>query len=39
MTWGGSSEGSAVALATGQVWLATGTDLGGSLRQENRAGN
>lgn len=29
---GGSSGGSAAALATGQVWLATGTDLGGSLR-------
>ena len=29
---GGSSGGSAVALATGQAWLATGNDLGGSLR-------
>nr|WP_298681862.1 amidase family protein [uncultured Dongia sp.] len=29
---GGSSGGAAVALATGQVWLATGSDLGGSLR-------
>lgn len=31
-TCGGSSGGSAVALATGQAWLATGTDMGGSLR-------
>ncbi|MDH3714724.1 MAG: amidase family protein [Gammaproteobacteria bacterium] len=28
----GSSGGSAAALASGQVWLATGSDLGGSLR-------
>ncbi len=32
MTCGGSSGGAAVGLATGQVWLATGSDLGGSLR-------
>lgn len=31
-TCGGSSGGSATALATGQVWLATGNDLAGSLR-------
>ena len=31
-TCGGSSGGSAVALATAQAWLATGSDLGGSLR-------
>jgi amidase len=29
---GGSSGGSAAALAAGQCWLATGSDLGGSLR-------
>jgi amidase len=29
---GGSSGGAAVNLATGQCWLATGSDLGGSLR-------
>ena len=28
----GSSGGSAVALATGMAWLATGSDLGGALR-------
>ena len=28
----GSSGGSAVALATGQAWMASGSDLGGSLR-------
>ena len=32
LTCGSSSGGSAVALATGQVWLASGSDLGGSLR-------
>ncbi|KAL1519124.1 hypothetical protein AB1Y20_003388 [Prymnesium parvum] len=32
LTVGGSSGGSAAALATGTVWLASGTDLGGSLR-------
>lgn len=29
---GGSSGGAAAALATGEVWLAQGSDLGGSLR-------
>ena len=32
LTCGGSSGGSAVAVAIGQTWLATGSDLGCSLR-------
>lgn len=32
MTVGGSSGGSGAALACGEAWLATGNDLGGSLR-------
>lgn len=32
LTCGGSSGGSAVALATGEIWLAHGSDHGGSLR-------
>ncbi|MSP52129.1 MAG: amidase [Alphaproteobacteria bacterium] len=32
MTCGGSSGGAAVALATGEIWLAHGSDHGGSLR-------
>ncbi|KGJ03776.1 amidase [Paracoccus halophilus] len=32
MTVGGSSGGSAASLASGTAWLATGNDLGGSLR-------
>jgi amidase len=33
LTCGGSSGGSAVALATGEIWLAHGFDHGGSLRK------
>ena len=36
LTCGGSSGGSAVALATGMAWLATGSDLAGSLRTPAR---
>ncbi|MFX6899643.1 amidase family protein, partial [Acinetobacter baumannii] len=32
LTCGGSSGGAAVALATGEAWLAHGNDYGGSLR-------
>jgi len=32
MTSSGSSGGAAAALASGQVWLATGNDFGGSIR-------
>ncbi|MFT4115400.1 amidase [Bradyrhizobium sp.] len=32
LTAGGSSGGSAAALAAGEVWLATGNDLAGSIR-------
>lgn len=32
LTSGGSSGGTGAALAAGQVWLGTGSDLGGSLR-------
>lgn len=32
LTSGGSSGGSAVALATGEAWLATGSDMAGSIR-------
>ena len=31
-TCGGSSGGSTTALASGQIWLASGSDFGGSLR-------
>jgi len=32
LTCGGSSGGAAAALASGMAWLATGSDMGGSLR-------
>lgn len=32
LTSGGSSGGAAAALAAGEIWLATGSDMGGSLR-------
>jgi amidase len=32
MTAGGSSGGSAAAVASGEAWLATGTDMAGSIR-------
>jgi amidase len=32
LTCGGSSGGSGAALAAGEIWLATGSDFGGSLR-------
>jgi amidase len=32
LTSGGSSGGSAAAVATGEAWLATGTDMAGSIR-------
>ena len=33
LTCGGSTGGGAVSLATGEVWLAQGSDHGGSLRR------
>ena len=33
LTCGGSTGGGAVSLATGEVWLAHGSDIGGSLRR------
>src|SRR5262249_13988266 len=39
LTCGGSTGGGAVSLATGEVWLAQGTDHGGSLRRAGTYGS